>query len=133
LLLPLFLGYDDSVLFVQFRTNRKYNHLCLLPETSKLISQPLGCPYFNTVACHVVQLATHTAFRRSIPDEIIAGFNPTFHMSVFFPDMFTSVPTVMDIPVSVKSAAGCFNILKQMIDLQARVSLRRVWLKSDAQ
>jgi hypothetical protein len=109
------------------------NRLCLLPETSKLISQPLGCLHFNTVACHVVQLATHTAFRCSIPDEILAGFNPTLRMSVFFPDMLTRVLAVIDIPVSVESATGYFNILKQMINLRVRVGLRRVGLESDAQ
>ena len=109
------------------------NRLCLLPETSKLISQPLGCPHFNTVACHVVQLATHTAFRRSVPDEILAGFNPTLRMNVFFPDMLTRVPAVMDISISVEGAAGCFNVLEQVIDLRVHVGLRCVGMKSDAQ
>ena len=108
------------------------NHLCLLPETSKLISQPLGCFHFNTVACHVVRPATHTAFRRSVPDEILAGFNPALRMGIFFLDMLTRIPAVMDISISVEGAPGCFNVLEQVIDLRVHVGLRCVGMKSDA-
>ena len=109
------------------------NHLCLLPETSKLISQPLGCFHFNTVACHVVRPATHTAFCRNIPDEILAIFDPALRMGIFFSDMLTRIPAVMDLSISVEGATGYFNVLEQVIDLRVNVGLRCVGMKSDAQ
>ena len=54
-------------------------------------------------------------------------------MGIFFSDMLTRIPAVIDLSISVEDATGYLNVLEQVIDLRVNVGLRYVGMKSDAQ